>query len=256
LIAASKYFRLISVLMLCIIVGNGCSQSDKNLAQREKQDSARNEESLLTEEADKPLTIHIDKTVYNLKANKEETKRYKGIEKITNSFIKRRKEPDSVSVRYVDFTGHGKPEKVVAHIFKDNGYFRISHVIYLNDKSIYSDTLKPYDDLSHNDRFEYYDSVNKKLEPYASFYDALEMIPLEIRDQTASEFIDNEVTLGMRRNVLEKQKLSDDEIEKQLEGFKTYLKNFKGKLLTTDTEDAGVWIWYEPEKKFYDLYEP
>jgi hypothetical protein len=173
-------------------------------------------------------------------------------------FIKKyEKKPLEFSIEYSkDLTGDTKNEVVASKILNHDNQWQAINQIRMGNRFIWSDTLTVDDafcDLQWGE-----DSIYYALKPYSSFYWCMVLCKDFVnQEKGARSFANEDITLNIRRSTLIKRNMKPKAIAREIAQFKQYLNKFKGYVISEhNSYSNNLYVWYEPEKKFVNIYSP
>jgi len=238
---------ILNLALSCSSASNKSSSSSKDtLLVKNSKDITISEDTL--------VEVNINDKPHKLKLSKYNVKDLQGVIQIYKKY--KGKTLDSLSEINIDVTGDGIPEKVIIRTYFINNLCFTTRKILKNDPIIYNDTAnggpsgRLGEDYTSDDdkRFSF-------LEPYLSFYEGINFIPLIAEDIDISKAMKYEseefAVIRYFEDSLKNQNLTNLEYNKKLKDFKKYLINYKGKFIQRiDGSGIYLYMWYEPWKKF------
>jgi hypothetical protein len=202
------------------------------------------------------IVVNINGIEKRLEVDKDHVHWCLDIEKIAKEFRNRRL--DTTIIRYLDITGDGINEKIIGHVYITKDSVLSDRTIYRRDAIISfthnGDCLN--DTFNNSDMAGIFNDMSP-LEPYASFQEFLPSADIYNDTMHSQRDFrnDTDIKFYMLEDILEERHVPQSKYAAEKEKFRRYVINFKGVLLNSHDEmDAIPEIWYEPGKRFIELY--
>ncbi|MBI5020347.1 MAG: hypothetical protein HZB59_02830 [Ignavibacteriales bacterium] len=241
--------QLTLIFLIIALTSSSCNHSKDESRQFRNQLEQRFLE-------DTTVTLRINGHPRAFRAKKENMARLMDFQKFLDDFSNKPLLLDESES--IDVTGDGRLEKVSTRILFHGDTCVVSARIMSQDGLIYSDDLQIDQDFNAEVMW-CNDSLYYQLKSHCDFYLALlnrsildDFIPTRDMDKRRLDFF-----LSHQRGLLADRGLDSTHIELEVQHWKNYVSEFKGKLVyKMDENDRTVYLWDESKKAFIWFYAP